>query len=129
MGAGIEISCDGCGFRKEIWYGPGFLSGPRNPETRADTLEGKYGPKPRKVMEEHPDAECSWYRPLFHCRCGNYSAKDAVVIFENGKALYRSSMKCDLCGRKMWEVGEHPFLIPCPKCGEPMRCETTVLWD
>ena len=131
MGEGIEIRCRNCGFSKEIWYGPGFMSSPRNPRTRARTLAGEFGRKPRQVMEEHPDAECSWYKPLFRCSCGNMSTKDAVVISEMGKMLYRPSMRCDLCHRKMWEVDEISYRMPlhCPKCGEEMEREQTVLWD
>ena len=129
MGEGIEFVCGKCGFRKEIWYGPGFLSSPRNPETRAETLGGKYGPRPKRILEEHPDAECSWYKPLFHCSCGNFSTKDAVVIFDEGKTLYRPSMKCDLCGKKMWEIVEPPDDLPCPKCGHEMKMGITAMWD
>ena len=123
MGSGIEFLCKGCGFRKEVWYGPGFLSDPRSPETREKTLNGKYGRKPKKVLEDHPDAECAWYRPLFRCTCGNYSTKDAVVIHEEGETLYRPSMRCDLCGRRMREVSGPSDYLPCPKCGSLMR------WD
>jgi len=129
MGEGIEFLCTNCGFRKEMWFGPGFLSDPRNPETREDTLSGKYGPKPKRVLEEHPDAECSWYMPLFHCSCGNFSSKDAVVISDGGKTLYRPSMRCDLCHGKMWEIIEPPDYLPCPKCGHEMRYGVTVMWD
>ena len=129
MGEGIEFVCGKCGFRKEIWYGPGFLSNPLSLNTRAETLGGKYGVKPKKIIEEHPDAECSWYKPLFHCSCGNISTKNAVIIFDEDKPLYRPSMKCGLCGRKMWEIAEPPDYLPCPKCGEQMMCNLTVLWD
>ena len=53
MGEGFEIVCRNCGFRKEITYGPGFMSSPRNPRTRAETLAGKYGKKPKRILEEH----------------------------------------------------------------------------
>ena len=117
MGEGIEYICTDCGFRKEIWFGPGFLSSPRNPKTRGRTLNGEFGSRPKRVLEEHPEAECSWYKPLFHCSCGNVSSKDAVVIAEEGEVLYRPSMRCDMCHKRMWEVLEPPRFAPCPKCG------------
>ena len=129
MGEGFEIVCGNCGFRKEITYGPGFMSSPRNPETRANIIEGKYGKRPKKIVEENPDAECSWYRPLFHCSCGNISAKDSVIISNDGKILYRPSMRCGLCHRNMWEVVEMPCELLCPKCGHEMLFGRTVLWD
>ena len=129
MGEGIEYICRDCGFRNEICYGPGFLSSPRNPETRERALNGKYGPRPRKVLEAHPEADCSWYRPLFHCSCGNLSAKDAVIITDEDRILYRPSMRCNICHRRMWEIIEPPRFAPCPRCGSMMRCDVTVLWD
>lgn len=129
MGEGRELICTSCGFRKEVWYGPGFLSGPRNPRTREDVLNGKYGKRPRQILEEHLDAECGWYRALFHCRCGNYSSKDAVYIIDGPELLYRPSRVCELCHRRMWEVQCIPYRSPCPKCGEMMVNEQMVLWD
>ena len=129
MGEEVEFICDICGFRKRVTYSPGFLSNPRNPATRADALRGKYGPKPKRILEEHPDAECSWYLPLFHCRCGNIASKDAVVISEGGMRLYTPSMKCSVCGRKMWEIAEPTDFLPCPGCRSWMRFRQTLLWD
>ena len=105
------------------------MSSPRNPETRADTLAGKFGKRPKEILEQHPDAGCSWYRPLFRCKCGNLSDKDSVVISDDGKTLYRPSMRCSLCHGKMWEIQNVPHYIRCPKCGEMMDVEFTMFWD
>ena len=109
-------------------YDGGFLSCPDNPVTRDEILSGRYGKRPKRILEKHPDANFYCYRPLFHCSCGNLSDKDAVSIGDI-KPLCRPSMKCDLCGRKMWEITELPDCLPCPKCGEQMMCKHTMMWD
>ena len=127
MGEGVTIYCR-CGFKEELSYGGGFLSIPR-PETTQRTLEGKYGQIAKRVAEENPDAGIIWYRPLFHCSCGNLSVKDAVSIVKGNRYLYRPSMRCGICHKKMWEVESIPEHVVCPRCGSPVGIERTLLWD
>ena len=128
MGEAGTLRCEACGFSKRLSIGPGFNSGWHNESTRRDVLAGKYGRKPKTILEENPDSACSWYMALFHCKCGNYSSKDAVVIYDHERHLYRPSMRCDLCHRKMFEVNSI-VCARCPKCGEGMHWELEILWD
>ena len=129
MGEGVIIHCESCGFEKELSFGFGFLSNPWNPETREDVLKGKYGKRPQRILEENPDDDCIRYAPLFHYSCGNLSVKDAVLIRKEGEILYRPSMRCDICQRKMWEINDIPERMRCPKCGSHMVHECTLFWD
>ena len=61
---------------------------PYNPETREMVLAGEFGEKARKALEEHPDAGCGRYTPLFHCTCGNYSSKSSVFISDEDGVYY-----------------------------------------
>ena len=54
MGRGMEIHCEACGFKKELMYGGGFLSCPDNPVTRDEILSGRYGKRPKRILEKHP---------------------------------------------------------------------------
>ena len=129
MGSGMELFCPGCGYRKGISYGGGFMSGPRNMMIREQILDGKFGVRPKEILEENHDAECYWYMALFHCSCGNLSTKSTVHIWKDGKLIYRPSMRCGFCRKKMWEIQEPPYLIPCPKCGTEMERGGYINWD
>ena len=131
MGEGVHIFCRSCGYTKDVSYGMGFNSRPNDPMVREDIMNGKYGYKPKKVLDENPDALFHWYMPLFHCKCGNISSKDSVVIRdrEDGRLLYKPSLRCSLCHKKMWEIRDLPYYSPCPKCGHMMEFDYTILWD
>lgn len=128
MGKEIEYHCKECGFSKEVSCGGGFRSG-YDEETREEVLNGDYGARPKMVAESSPDAFCSWYMAMFHCSCGNVSSKNAVVIYGRGKVLYRPSMRCDICHRKMWEIVNPPYTVPCPKCGHEMEYIPIAMYD
>ncbi len=129
MGNSFDLVCGGCGYTIPLTIGPGFMSGPRNPKTRQDVLDGKYGAKPRRLLEENPDAECGWYHACFACRCGNYSSKLTVYMSDMGRRLYRPSRRCSLCHRKMEEVAGPWMPAPCPKCKTEMSMKHQILWD
>ncbi|MBE6526813.1 MAG: hypothetical protein E7Z63_03455 [Thermoplasmata archaeon] len=80
MGRGVEIHYEACGFKKELMYGGGFLSCPDNPVMRDEILSGRYGKRPKRILDKNPDAGFYCYRPLFHCSCRNISDKDDVSI-------------------------------------------------
>lgn len=129
MGEGVMFRCRNCGHEEEFVYGIGFMFGGR-PETRKDVLDGKYGPRPKRIAQQNPDAICRPYSPLFHCTCGNLSVKEAVCITDGWRPIYNPSMKCNLCGRKMWEISEVPDMVLCPKCSHFMTDRIqTMLWD
>ena len=101
MGTGSTYCCPNCGYRKELHYGAGFRSFVSE-KVKKEILEGEYGRNAQRVVQEHPDASCTWYRPLFHCTCGYYSVKDSVHIWGSDGLLYSPSMRCYHCHRKMW---------------------------
>ncbi len=129
MGNSFNLVCKGCGYTIFLSIGLGFESYPDNPRTKERILNGEYGARPKKVLEENPGARYSWYDACFECTCGNYASKSTVFIVDKGRALYRPSKRCNLCHRKMREVRglEHPPY--CPKCGARMRMDHEILWD
>ena len=129
MGSGMDLLCPKCGYGKNISYGGGFMSGPRNMMVREQIMEGKFGARPKEILEGNPDADFYWYMALFHCSCGNISTKSTVQIWEDGKPIYKPSMRCGFCHKKMWEIQEPPYFIPCPKCGTRMESVDFVNWD
>ena len=128
MGTGSTYCCPNCGYRKELHYGAGFRSFVSE-EVKREILEGRYGRNAQRVVREHPDASCAWYRPLFHCTCGYYSVKDSVHIWGSDGLLYSPSIRCFYCHRKMWEVEDVTSAFPCPKCGTLMEETDFVCWD
>ena len=127
MGESAVFTCPDCGYRRDLSCGGGFRSASK--ETAEETLRGEYGDRAKRVMEKNPDAKCSWYSALFRCTCGNLYSKDAVSIYEDCRKLYGPSSRCELCGRKMWEIVSLPMSISCPECGHTMDCEGMCLWD
>ena len=105
------------------------LPAARPEEVKKEILEGEYGRNAQRVVQEHPDASCAWYRPLFHCTCGYYSVKGSVHIWGSDGLLYSPSMRCFYCHRKMWEVEDVTSAFPCPKCGTVMEETDFVCWD
>lgn len=128
MGRGMTLFCPKCRYTMELFYGGGFLSYPRE-ETRQEVRDGVYGKRPKAVLEKYPDAECVSYSPLFHCSCGNYISKSAVVMHSGGKAVYRPARRCNLCREKMWEVDDVQYPARCPKCDTIMSETCDLLWD
>ena len=104
MGEGVTFTCPRCLYSMELSVGCGFLGDPRSPRTREAVLAGRFGKTAKRALEEHPDADCGRYTPLFHCSCGNYSSKDAVFVADRDGYHYRPSRRCSLCHGKMWEV-------------------------
>ncbi len=129
MGAANEYRCMSCGYTKEVWFGCGFMGSPSNPETRRDVMEGKYGKRPKAVLEAHPGAGCGAYMAMFRCKCGNINSKEAVFIGDADGTYYKPSMRCGFCHSKMWEIQEPPRSTTCPKCGFWMDSYRTLLWD
>ena len=125
--------CRQCGFRsEEISFGVGFLGAPNNPSVREDIMSGMYGPRPRKVLEENPDAVFQCYCQAFRCRCGHFSSKWAVrIVSREGEGLYAPTMRCDVCGKRMRALEKIPGIEQCPRCDSiyPMEFRDTILWD
>ena len=152
MGFGGEYVCNKCGYVFEgIMVGSGFMSCPCDPEIGDKILNGEYGEKAKKVLEDNPDSEFSFYMGIFQCGgCWNVINKDVVRIwsrgrkvaegvpwtfggprrnvYEKGKLIYRPIMKCDKCGRRMREDNNSPSM-PCPKCDGTMLFMEILLWD
>ena len=152
MGIGGEYVCDKCGYKsKQILMGPGFLSAPCHPMIGTRIMNGEYGEKAKKILEENPDSEFSFYMGIYQCRCGNITSEDVVRIwsrgkkidegvpwtfggpktdvYERGKILYRPVVKCKECGKRMCEVMDPPMEMPCPKCGGTMGFNHDLFWD
>ena len=88
MGIGGEYVCEKCGYKSEqILMGPGFLSAPRHPMIGARIMNGEYGEKAKKILEENPDSEFSFYMGIYQCRYGNITSEDVVRIWSRGKKI------------------------------------------
>ena len=131
MGSGGIYHCRVCGFRSgEIWFGCGFLGNSDNPTIRGMILDGEYGDTPKSILESNQDAHFYADSIAYRCRCGNFSSKGAVHIFSSeGKPLYRPSMNCGRCGKRMRAIRDPPGNQECPECGMPLDFELTVMWD
>ena len=92
MGIGGEYVCDKCGYKSEqILMGPGFLSAPCHPMIGTRIMKGEDGEKAKKILEENPDSEFSFYMGIFQCcGCWNVINKDVVRYGPGERRLPRA---------------------------------------
>ena len=127
MGLGVMYRCPDCKFEKELNTGNyGYYYGDR---LLKDLVNGEYGTRPLNLLTKHPYAYYEVHAAVFHCSCGNYESKDVLTIDDGGKRIYSGSMRCPLCGKKMWELSDMPWSVNCIKCGTKMEAVRVVDFD
>lgn len=149
MGYGVELKCNHCDFEGRYLLGIGRMFPLVVREVEQDIRRGKYGEEWQRFFEENPGAAVNIQKELYQCPDCNelkqdynlslYLPKDGspetreLLVFnpgEYGKYVKSFVHQCPKCGARMHQIEDRDFLhLPCPKCGETLEMDNSMLWD
>ena len=122
MGEEYTYTCAACGNEMTLNVGFYECKGWGDKETRAEILDGKYGKKAKKVLEDNKGCSYHFQADIFRCRCGYTKSYDSLVIHDKDvldpTVLFSTGHRCPRCKKAMERMDHFPTGIPCHKCGE-----------
>jgi hypothetical protein len=131
MGTIMRLTCENCGFSKDITLGAGMSD--YNAEHILQHFEGKILEKAEQILSD-PENGKSWDYDRVLGQCTDCKAlKDVpILIGSENERIYED---CDCGGKlKLWIQDEYSQqqkdeLPVCPECGNALNAAHAGLWD
>lgn len=159
MGEAFQYICEQCGYSRTVWLGVGFMHPRTVAKTFQDVEHDRFGPRWRRLFEDHPHAGITAELELYRCdECGHWTNRRNVTLYErsdpdpdelydlDGRPIFINPgvgwhvveeyrPRCPKCRKRMCSLGSdmnnlHDMPLKCPKCGTMNQpWFDIIMWD
>ncbi len=132
VGEEYTYTCRKCGKSMPLTICVYECKGWGDRESLAAIKDGKYGRKPKSILETVPGTEFHFQSDVFSCECGYTKSYDSLVIHSRDVlepvTYFFSEHRCPRCRKAMSRMSDFPTDFMCPKCGDRMWMDTRSLF-
>lgn len=131
MGSGIKLYCSSCGFSMEYTEGRGMNSCYTHADEKLiKRIEaGELGDDFLLAYKNASNPRVGYTFELFQCeKCGQLGNRAQYKIYDGSRwPIFSQRFECKNCHGNMVVVTDQRVF--CPKCGQALHRELTLLWD